>query len=113
MNKELINKARSKITEQSLKLNDNFATFIEEYLNQICTTEKVAEKILNSDKTLKGFCDECIEEARKIARQKGSGAQCAGFPDSEYYERVEKYYGILPEDKGQIGTDVIDITSFM
>ena len=113
MNMELINKARSEITEQSLILNNSFATFIEEYLNKICTTEKVAKKILNPDKTLKEFCDKCVKEAREIARKKGNGMQYAGFPDAEYYERVERYYNISPEDKGKVSTNIIDITSLL
>lgn len=113
---ELINKARMHVTEESLKIDKvdkNFVRLIEEHLNDICTTEGVANKLLDPKKSLLDFCKKCQDEARKKARANGTGVQCAGFPDSVYYEMAEEYYNILPEDKEEVTTNVIDITSLL
>lgn len=108
-----INEARMKITEEALAINNNFATFIEEYLNELCTTNEIAEKLLTSDKSLKQFCKNCEDEARKIAQKQGSGAQCAGFPDKEYYRMAREYYGINDSDKYSGSNNIIDITDLL
>ncbi len=90
--------AIEKVTKEALALKNNFATFIEEHLTEICVNDTVAEKLLTG-KPLKDFCKNCQDEARKKARSQGSGFQVAGFPDQEYFEMVEKFYGITEEDK--------------
>lgn len=47
---ERINEARAKITEESLEIKSALATFIEETINERCTTEEVANKILDVKK---------------------------------------------------------------
>ena len=46
MSLEVINKAREQITEESLEIKSALATFIEETINERCTTKGVANKIL-------------------------------------------------------------------
>ena len=50
-----------------MKLNNPFAQAIEEYLTGICTSNAVAEKILQEGKSLKGACDSIREVAKKNA----------------------------------------------
>lgn len=113
----MIDKAIAKITDEMMKINHPFAVFIEEYLTSICTNDRVAEKLLNPQKSLKEFVDKTIDEMRKVAQRGGSGAQIAGAPDEEFYRRAETYYGITEEDKAAkkkaIKADVIDITQFL
>ncbi len=113
----MIDKAIAKITDEMMKINHPFAVFIEEYLTSICTNDRVAEKILDSQKSLKGFVDKTINEMRSIAQRGGSGAQSAGAPDEEFCRRAEEYYGITEEDKAvkrkTVKSDVIDITAFL
>ncbi len=60
--------AIAKITAEALEINNSFAIFIEEHLTSICTTDKVADKLLAEDKHLKDFCVKCEQEARERAR---------------------------------------------
>lgn len=113
----MIDKAIARITDEMMKVNHPFAVFIEEYLTSICTNDRIAEKLLNPQKSLKGFVDKTVAEMRKVAQQGGSGAQSAGLPDVEFHRRAEEYYGITDEDKAGrkkiIKSDVIDITQFL
>ena len=52
MNKELINSAIAKITEEALSIKDAFSQMIEEYLTDICKTDAVATKLLAENKSL-------------------------------------------------------------
>jgi len=85
--------------------------------SSICTNEKVAEKLLNEEKTLKEFLNKQEEEMRKVAQKTGTGHQSAGLSDAEFYERAEGYYGITDEDKQgrktQGNPGAIDITKFL
>lgn len=47
MNKELINSAIAKITEEALSIKDAFSQMIEEHLTDICKTDAVATKLLS------------------------------------------------------------------
>lgn len=109
--------AIEKITNEALALKNNFAIFIEEHLTRICTTDRVAGKLL-AGKPLKEFCTSCQKEAIKMAQAQGTGFQIAGLPDQEYLELVEAFYGITAEDKATAARepaagDVIDITAFL
>lgn len=108
----MINKAIAKITDEMMQENDLLITMIEEHLTNICTTEAVAQKLMNEGKTLKACSKVIWAEAEK--RKKGRGAH---IPDTECYEMAEKYFGITEEDKaGQkkaAVADVIDITQFL
>ena len=50
----MINKAIEKLTKEMMKLNNPFAQAIEEHLTEICTSDAVADKILQEGKSLKG-----------------------------------------------------------
>lgn len=47
MNKELINSAIAKITEEALSIKDAFSQMIEEHLTDICNTDAVATKLFS------------------------------------------------------------------
>ena len=113
MNKELINSAIAKITDESLKIKDAFAQMIEEHLTDICNTDAVATKLLSKDKSLKAFCDEMWQVARSKSKKcvAGSGAYIS---DKECFDKAEAYYEITAEDKRKTAVaDVIDITELL
>ena len=62
----MIDKAIEKLTKEMMKLNNPFAQAIEEHLTEICTSDAVAEKILQEGKSLKGACDS-IRDVAKIS----------------------------------------------
>ncbi len=99
---ERINEAREKITDESLEIKSALATFIEETVNEHCTTEEVANKILNGKKSIKDLIHSITEEARKKAVD-----NIASISDKEVKEMVLKYYE-LDETKAHI-TEVVDI----
>lgn len=90
----MIDKAIAKITDEMMKINSEFATFIEEYLTSICTSDEVAEKILNPEKTLTEFVKNITDEFREKARKGGTGLQSAGAKDQYFYDRANEYFGI-------------------
>lgn len=108
----MIDKAIARVTEQMMKIDTPHAVAVEEHLTSICTTEAVALKLLDDKKSLQGFLDELLKEARK--RAKGNVAYIA--PD-EVYQMAEDYYGITEADKssmdGMPTDDIIDITNFL
>lgn len=104
--------AIAKITKEALEINNRFAVFIEEHLTNICTTDKVAEKLL-AGKPLKEFCSNCRDMAEKEARKQGVGLQINGLPDTEYQKLAEEYYGITDADKSRTGGNVIDIMDLL
>lgn len=113
MNKELINSAIAKITEEALALKDPFAQMIEEHLTSICTTEEVATKLLSKDKLLKTFCEEMWKEAKSRSTKCAAGSG-AYISDKECFEKAEAYYEITEEDKRTKNTtNVIDITELL
>lgn len=91
---ELLDKAIAHITEQAMKLDEQLTYMIEEHLTNICTTEQVANKLLDEEKTLEKLNKDIWNLASK--RKKGNGAH---IPDAEIFEISEKYYGITEEDK--------------
>lgn len=110
---EITNKAIARITEEMMKQsNDQLILMVEEHLTEICTTEAVAEKLLNEEKTLAGCSKILWAEAGR--KKVGSGAFIS---DAECLEIAEKYYGITEEDKagrpGSQGDNVIDIFQFL
>lgn len=90
----MIDKAIAHITEQAMRLDQPLVQLIEEHLTEICTTEAIAEKLLDPDKTLKELNDKVWSEARK--RKKGSGAY---IPEPEIFTMAEGYYEIGKADK--------------
>ena len=99
---ERINEARAKITEESLKIKGALATFIEETVNEHCTTEEVANKILDGKKSIKDL----INDIRNKAKEKAVN-NMAAISDEEVREMVLKYYEI-DETKTQ-NAEVVDI----
>lgn len=88
------NQAIAHITEQMMQENNPAITVIEEYLTNLCTTEEIAEKLLQKGKTLKGAL-KSIEEVAK----KRSGIGCVCIPDEEGFAIVRDYYGITVESQ--------------
>lgn len=99
---ERINEARAKITEESLEIKGALATFIEETVNEHCTTEEVANKILDGKKSIKDLINDITNEAREKAVN-----NMAAISDEEVKEMVLKYYE-LEETKAH-NTEVVDI----
>lgn len=99
---ERINEARAKITEESLEIKSALATFIEETVNERCTTEEVANKILDGKKSIKDLINNITAKAREKAKNK-----VAAISDEEVRDMVLKYYEI-DEIKPQ-NAEVVDI----
>lgn len=99
---EKINKARTKITEESLEIKGALATFIEETVNEHCTTEEVANKILDGKKSIKDL----INDIRNKAKEKAVN-NMAAISDEEVRGMVLKYFEI-DETKAQ-NAEVVDI----
>lgn len=99
---ERINEARAKITEESLEIKSALATFIEETINERCTTEEVANKILDGKKSIKDLIDKITKEAKTRAVN-----SIAAISDEEVKEMVLMYYEL--NDTKASGTEVVDI----
>lgn len=99
---EKINEARAKITEESLEIKGALATFIEETVNEHCTTEEVANKILDGKKSIKDL----INDIRNKAKEKAVN-NMAAISDEEVRGMVLKYFEI-DETKAQ-NAEVVDI----
>lgn len=99
---EKINEARAKITEESLEIKGALATFIEETINEHCTTEEVANKILDGKKSIKDL----INNIRNKAKEKAVN-NMAAISDEEVRGMVLKYFEI-DETKAQ-NAEVVDI----
>ena len=99
---ERINEARAKITEESLEIKSALATFIEETINERCTTEEAANKILDGKKSIKDL----INDIRNKAKEKAVN-NMAVISDEEVRGMVLKYYEI--DDTKAHNTDVVDI----
>lgn len=97
-----INEARAKITEESLEIKGALATFIEETINERCTTEEVANKILDGKKSIKDLINNITNKAKEKAVK-----NVAAISDEEVREMVLKYYEI-DETKAQ-NAEVVDI----
>lgn len=113
---EIINKAIAHITEQMMQEEDDSAIVaIEEYLTEICSNERIADKLMVEGKTLKGALQEIENRARKIQKNRRA---CVG--PAEAFVIVERYYGITEEDKQASNSskpkkdrDLIDVMDFM
>lgn len=105
---ENINKVRERITQEALTINTSLATVIEEYLNLICTNEKVATALSNPEKNIKELHDQIINIAKKKATTMSAGR---GYfmPLEEMHSIIDKYYDL----KTNHCDDVIDITDLL
>ena len=112
-----IDEAIAKITDEAMSIGHPYAVFLEEHLTSICTTETVAEKLLNPQKGLKKHVDDIIAEKRKEAEKNRKGnTGGAGITDEEAYRRVEEYYGIRAEDQRSAAAPVpgvINLSDFL
>ena len=107
----MINKAIAKITEEMMNVGDEMTRILEEYLTSICTNEKVAEKILNPNKTLEEF----MKQLWKIAKDRQKNSK-ASMTSVEIIPMLEDYFGITETDKSgrkTTPTSVIDISQFI
>jgi len=108
---ELINKAIETLKNESEKANPAIVD-IGQYLIKICTTEKVANKLLKKEKCLEG----ALDEMRKAAKRKAVGG-CGSICGKEGLEIVEGYYSIKEEDKQveriERKDNIIDIMDLM
>ena len=100
----MIDKAIAKITNESMKMDDPLAQMIEEHLTEVCTTQSVAEKLMDPGKNLHGIHKQIWDEARK--RKKNNGAF---IPDQEIYDMVDAYYGISAAAPQDEGINVLDL----
>lgn len=99
---EKTNRAIARITDEC-KGNEHLIPF-EEYLTSICTTDDVADKILNNDKSLKG----CFEKMKNIARSRAKNG-CAYIPPEEGFRIIREYYGIEDSKKTSPAIDIMDL----
>ena len=109
--KQMMDKAIEKLTREMMEANDPLVTMLEEHLTNICTNDRVAEKLLQEGKTLKEVSTKLWNMASK--RKQGSGAH---IPDAECFLVAEEYYGITEEDKagrGKADDNVVDIFDFL
>lgn len=107
-----IDQAIAKITKEALEIGHPYATFLEEHLTELCTTESVAKKLLQPNKHLKEHVDAVIQKMRNQAKQNQKGnTGTAGISDKEAYWGVEAYYGITQEATKK--ADIIDLSSFL
>ena len=99
---EKTNRAIARITDEC-KGNEHLIPF-EEYLTSICTTDDVADKILNNDKSLKG----CFEKMKSIAKGRAING-CAYIPPEEGFQIIRDYYGIEDNKKASPAIDIMDL----
>lgn len=92
----MIDKAIEKITKEAMDMNDPFATFIEEHLTELCTSDAVAEKILANGKSIRQIANQIRNRMQKEAQEANPGKKSAwwGAPDAVLLEEVDKYYGL-------------------
>lgn len=99
---EKINQAIKHITGQAMADGREIAIFIEETITERCTTEDIAGKVLNEDKTLKELLNQINEKARKTA------VENVGCLSKEEVKKMAfKYYDIDETETEMI--DVMDL----
>lgn len=99
----MINEAIKRITEEMMAIDTPLAQGIEEHLTEACTSEAVAEKLLDPKKSLKGICKDITAEAKKRAKD-----GVAYIPPEEVFKMVDDYYGIGSAPKRD-HIDVMDL----
>lgn len=105
----MINKAIAKLTEEAK--NDKMLILLEEHLTNLCTTDAIAEKILNKDKSLGKFFEELKNYAKSIAK-----GNSVAISDEEVYQRLRDYYGITDEEPAaeeEQTEEILDVLDFM
>lgn len=85
----MIDKAIAKISKEMMKIDTPLAIGIEEHLTEICKTDKVAEKLLSEQKSLKDICAQITNYAKSQAK---NGTAC--LKSDEVFAMVDEYYEI-------------------
>ena len=100
----LTDQAIAKMAEE-IKGNDHLIPF-EEYLTGVCTSDDVAEKILEKDKSL----EKCFKHMEGIARKRKTG-NFAYIPPEEGFSIIREYYGIKnkPAAREPETVDIMDL----
>lgn len=81
---------------------------LEEYLTGICTTDEIAEKILEDGKTLQGAMNKIREKAQKMATR-GIGV----VSDEEGFAITREYFGIVLGAPKKPKKDIIDLDDLL
>lgn len=106
MDREKINEARAELTEQAQKEGSALATFIEEHINILLTTEEAAEKVRGKKMS------DLIRMITNAARKKAVKG-CAMLSDEDVTKMAEDFYGVAadqkPEPKKHERTNVLDL----
>lgn len=104
----LTDKAKEKLAKEASE--KEYLIPFEEYLTEICTTDRIAEKILAEDKSL----EKCFAKMKGIASKKRTG-NFAYIPPEEGYKIIREYYGIDDaESKAEeVKTEAIDIMDLL
>lgn len=100
MNREKINEARAKITKESTDIGGPLAIFIEEHVNQRCTSIDVAAKIM--DKPLKPLIKLIEDQAKK-----NKSGNVGMVSDTDVIEMTDEYYEL--KTKKAAAPDVINV----
>lgn len=106
MNMDKINEARAKITKESTDIGGPLANFIEEHVNEHCTTIDVAAKVM--DKSLKALVKLIEEQARK-----NKVGNVGAVSDAEVIEMTDEFYELKASAKPSAAApgvvDVLDL----
>lgn len=91
----MINEAIAHITEQAMKIAEQpgkraAIIKIEEHLTAKCTSEVIAAKLLNKEKSL----DELYTSIEKKAKEMAKGTTCVVLTSEEVFNMVDDYYDI-------------------
>lgn len=87
----------------------------EEYLTNICTNDRVADRILTEGKTIEG-CVKAMSQAAEKRIKTRSGMQCVAMTPDEGFEIIREYYGITDGDlsaQTSKPAGIVDITDFL
>lgn len=91
----MINEAIAHITEQAMKIAEQpgkraAIIKIEEHLTAKCTSEVIAAKLLNKEKSL----DELYTSIEKKTKEMAKGTTCVVLTSEEVFNMVDDYYDI-------------------
>ena len=103
MDKEMINDARKKITDEAAKIGGELARFVEETVNRYVNDDKAAESVM------KNSLSDCIKRISSEAR-KHSHNGCACLTDEDVSRITLEFYGI---EKKEENNKLIDIMDFI
>ena len=87
----------------------------EEFLTNICTNDRVADRILTEGKTIEGGVKAMSQAAEKRIKTR-SGMQCVAMTPDEGFEIIREYYGITDGDlsaQTSKPAGIVDITDFL